>query len=48
MADAFRPHLERGLPHVSVPVIAWRVRWCVFGTIGALRVHPTAAFERPC
>ena len=46
VADAFRPHLERAVPHVAFPVVAWRVRWCVFGTVGSLLVHPTAPFER--
>jgi AcrR family transcriptional regulator len=36
VAEAFRPHLEAALPHVPFRAIAWRVRWCVFGTIGAL------------
>ena len=46
VAEAFGPHLQRALPHVPFPTIAWRVRWCVFGTIGALLAHETAAFER--
>jgi AcrR family transcriptional regulator len=45
VAEAFRPHLESALPHVPFPVIAWRVRWCVFGTLGALLVHESAPFE---
>jgi AcrR family transcriptional regulator len=47
VADAFRPHLESALPHVPFPVIAWRVRWCVFGTVGALLADASAAFDRP-
>lgn len=46
VAEAFRPHLEAVLPHVPFPVIAWRVRWCVFGTLGALLTHESAPFER--
>ena len=46
VADAFRPHLERALPDVPFPVIAWRVRWCLFGTVGALLAHESAPFER--
>ena len=46
VAKAFRPHLEAALPHVPFPVIAWRVRWCVFGTLGALLSHQSAPFER--
>lgn len=36
VADAFRPPLEAALPHLRFPVIAWRVRWCVFPTVGAI------------
>jgi len=46
VAEAFRPHLEAAIPHVPFPVIAWRVRWCVFGTLGALLTHEFAPFER--
>lgn len=46
VAEAFRPHLEAALPHVPFPVLAWRVRWCVFGTVGALLTHESAPFER--
>ncbi|MEP7024083.1 MAG: TetR family transcriptional regulator [Actinomycetota bacterium] len=46
IAVAFRPHLEAALPHVLFTVIAWRVRWCVFGTVGALLAHESAPFER--
>lgn len=46
VADAFRPHLEAALPHRPFPAIAWRVRWCVFGTVGALLAHESAPFER--
>ncbi len=46
VAEAFRPHLEAALPHVPFPAIAWRVRWCLFGTVGALLTHESAPFER--
>jgi AcrR family transcriptional regulator len=46
VADAFRPHLEAALPSVPFPTIAWRVRWCVFGTVGALLADESAPFER--
>lgn len=46
VADAFRPHLESTVPHVPYPVVAWRVRWCVFGTLGALLADPSAPFDR--
>ena len=47
VADAFRPHLEAALPHLSFDVIAWRIRWCVFGTVGALLNDESAPFEMP-
>jgi AcrR family transcriptional regulator len=47
VADAFRPHLEAVLPQLSFGDVAWRIRWCVFGTVGALLADETAAFERP-
>jgi AcrR family transcriptional regulator len=46
VAEAFRPHLAAALPHLPFPIIAWRVRWCVFGTLGALLTHTSAPFER--
>ena len=46
VAEAFRRHLEAAVPHVPFPVISWRVRWCVFGTLGALLAHESAPFER--
>lgn len=45
VVEAFRPRLEAALPHVPSSVIAWRVRWCVFGTLGALLTHQSAPFE---
>lgn len=45
VAEAFRPHLEAALPHMPFPVIAWRVRWCVFGILGALLTHESAPFD---
>ncbi len=47
VADAFRPHIEAALPHLSFGDIAWRIRWCVFGTVGALLTDDSAPFERP-
>jgi AcrR family transcriptional regulator len=46
VAAAFQPHLEAALPHVPFSAIAWRVRWCVYGTVGALLAHQQAMFER--
>ncbi|MGF1595653.1 MAG: TetR family transcriptional regulator [Acidimicrobiales bacterium] len=39
--------LVTALPHVRFDVMAWRVRWCVFGTVGALLADESAAFDRP-
>ena len=36
VAEAFRRHLEAAIPHVSFDDLAWRIRWCVFGTVGDL------------
>lgn len=47
VADAFRPHLEAALPHIDFGDIAWRIRWCVFGTLGALLTDESAPFQRP-
>lgn len=46
VANAFRPHLETALPHLPFPTMAWRIRWCVFGTIGSLLADETEPFER--
>lgn len=46
VADAFRPHLEAALPTVPFPVVAWRVRWCVFATVGTLLADRSAPFDR--
>lgn len=36
VARAFLPHLSVALPGVPPAVLSWRVRWSVFGTLGAL------------
>lgn len=36
VAERFLPHLARAVADVPVAELAWRVRWCVFGTLGAL------------
>lgn len=46
VANAFMPLLAAALPHVGFDDIVWRVRWCVFGTVGALLADETAAFDR--
>jgi len=47
VADAFRPHLEPTLPHLPVGDVAWRIRWCVFGTVGTLLTDTSAPFKQP-
>ena len=47
VAEAFGPHLEVALPHLAFGDIAWRIRWCVFGTLGALLTDESAPFQRP-
>ncbi len=46
VADAFRPHIEAALPQLPFGDVAWRIRWCVFGTVGALLTDESAPFER--
>ena len=46
VADAFRPHLEAAAPGVPFETMAWRVRWCLFGTVGALLADQSAPFDR--
>lgn len=46
VADAFRPHIEAVLPQLPFGDVAWRMRWCVFGTVGALLADESAPFER--
>ncbi len=36
VAARFLPHLTAALPELDPPEIAWRVRWAVFGVLGAL------------
>lgn len=36
VATAFQPYLAQAFPGVGAATIAWRVRWCVFGTLGAV------------
>lgn len=45
VADAFRPHLEAVLPELAFGDVAWRIRWCVFGTVGTLLTDDSAPFE---
>lgn len=36
VAQVFVPHLMRALPDLGPEELSWRVRWAVFGTVGAL------------
>lgn len=40
VAARFIPHLISAAPHVTPDVLAWRVRWPIFGTLGALLADP--------
>lgn len=35
VAERFLPHLQQAIPSVDPSELAWRVRWVVFGTLGA-------------
>jgi len=53
-AQRFIPHLMRALPDIAGAVVSWRVRWFVFGVLGALlsdeaalqELHPDELVER--
>jgi AcrR family transcriptional regulator len=36
VAASFMPHLAAAVPGVEPSELSWRVRWCVFGVLGAL------------
>lgn len=36
VAQRFMPHLLHAVPHVPAALLAWRIRWAVFGLLGAL------------
>lgn len=46
VAARFQPELARSLPHVAAEVMAWRVRWIVFGTLGAVLSDPQEPSRR--
>ena len=46
VAQRFLPHLTVALPHVPSDVLAWRVRWYVFGTLGALMSDDAEPFAK--
>lgn len=45
VSERFMPHLMESVPVVPVPVLSWRVRWFVFGVVGALMADDDAPFE---
>jgi len=40
VAAKFLPHLQASLPEIGVTEIAWRIRWGVFGLLGAFLSDP--------
>lgn len=40
VATAFQPHLVMAFPDTPATTLAWRVRWCVFGMLGAVLADP--------
>lgn len=47
VAERYLPEMVRALPAVAPEVMAWRVRWVVFGTLGALLSDPDEPFRHP-
>ena len=47
VARRFQPELMAAVPGADPEVLAWRVRWIVFGTLGALLADPDEPFRRP-
>ena len=47
VANRFMPHLMAALPKLSPEVMAWRVRWPVFGVLGAILADPEEPFAAP-
>ncbi|MDH4278443.1 MAG: TetR family transcriptional regulator [Acidimicrobiia bacterium] len=45
VAQRFMPHLIDTVSAVPGPILAWRVRWFVFGVVGALMADDEAPFE---
>ncbi|MEL6981489.1 MAG: TetR/AcrR family transcriptional regulator [Actinomycetota bacterium] len=43
VAAAFMPELLGTLPGIAPDEVAWRIRWVVFGTLGAVLSDPTEA-----
>lgn len=47
VAERFLPHLIGAAPAVDPSELAWRIRWCLFGTLGALLSDPSEPFRQP-
>ena len=47
VAQRFLPELMASIPDVDPETVGWRVRWIVFGTLGALLSDPDEPFRRP-
>ena len=45
VAQQFMPHMAAALPQVDPQVTAWRVRWSIFGLVGALLLDPDEPFS---
>lgn len=46
VARRFQPELARAIPGADPEIVAWRIRWFVFGTVGAL-LSDRAALDGP-
>ncbi len=44
VAQRFFPHLSAAIPHVPAEVISWRIRWSLFGMLGALLADENEPF----
>ncbi|MEM9565295.1 MAG: TetR/AcrR family transcriptional regulator [Actinomycetota bacterium] len=47
VAGRFKPELARTLPELDPAVVAWRIRWLLFGTLGAVLADPVEPFRQP-
>ncbi len=45
VAQRFMPYMAAALPQVDPQLVAWRVRWSLFGLIGALLLDPDEPFS---
>ncbi len=46
VARRFQPELARTLPELDPAIVAWRIRWILFGTLGAVLADPAEPFRR--